>query len=33
MYAGFKRIAPVHDTGMDIKEPWISSLGFFNAGE
>jgi len=30
--AGFNRIAPDQDTGMDIKEPWISALGLFNAG-
>jgi len=31
--AGFNRIAPDQDTGMDLKEPWISALGLFNAGE
>jgi len=31
MYAGFKRIAPEQDTGMDLNEPWISALGLFNA--
>jgi hypothetical protein len=33
MYAGFKRIAPDQDTGMDLYDPWISALGLFNAGE
>ena len=33
MYAGFKRIAPEQETGMDLNEPWISALGLFNAGE
>jgi len=31
MYAGFKRIAPDQDTGMDLNEPWLSALGLFNA--
>ena len=25
MYAGFKRIAPEQDTGMDLNEPWNPS--------
>jgi len=25
MYAGFKRIAPEQDTGMDLNEPWITA--------
>jgi len=33
MYAGFKRIAPEQDTGMDLNEPWITALGLFNAGK
>ena len=33
MFAGFKRIAPKQDTGMDLNEPWISALGLFNAGK
>ena len=33
MYAGFKRVAPEQDTGMDLNEPWISALGLFNAGK
>jgi hypothetical protein len=32
MYAGFKRIAPDQDTGMDLKEPWIAALELFNLG-
>jgi hypothetical protein len=32
MYAGFKRIAPDQDTGMDLNEPWITALGLFNIG-
>ena len=32
MYAGFKRIAPDRDTGMDLNEPWITALGLFNIG-
>ena len=32
MYAGFKRIAPDQDTGMDFNEPWIIALELFNAG-
>jgi hypothetical protein len=31
--AGFKRIAPDQDTGMDLNEPWLSALGLFNAGK
>jgi hypothetical protein len=33
MYAGFKRIAPEQDTGMDLNEPWITALKLFNAGK
>ena len=33
MYAGFKRIAPDQDTGMDFNEPWITALGLFNNGK
>jgi hypothetical protein len=33
MYAGFKRIAPDQDTCMDLYEPRVTALGFFNAGE
>jgi hypothetical protein len=31
--AGFKRIAPEQDTGMDLNEPWITALDLFNAGK
>jgi len=31
MYAGFKRIAPDQDTGMDLNEPWITALELFNS--
>jgi hypothetical protein len=31
--AGFKRIAPDQDTGMDLNEPWLSALGLFNGGK
>jgi hypothetical protein len=31
--AGFKRIAPDQDTGMDLNEPWITALGLFNNGK
>jgi hypothetical protein len=30
MYAEFKLIAPEHDTGMDLNEPWITALELFN---
>jgi hypothetical protein len=30
MYAGFKRIAPEQDTGMDLNEPWITALRLSN---
>jgi hypothetical protein len=32
IYAGFKRIAPDQDTGMDLYDTWISALGLFNVG-
>ena len=31
MYAGFKRIAPDQDTGIELNEPWITALELFNA--
>jgi hypothetical protein len=31
--AGFKRIAPDQDTGMDLNEPWIAALELFNLGK
>jgi tetratricopeptide (TPR) repeat protein len=33
MFAGFKRIAPEQDTGMDLNEPWITALEMFNSGK
>jgi Tfp pilus assembly protein PilF len=30
MYAGFKRIAPEHDLGMDLNEPFLTALELFN---
>ena len=33
MFAGFKRIAPDQDTGMDLNEPWITALELFNSGK
>ena len=33
MYAGFKRIAPDQDTGMDLNEPWITALELFHVGK
>ena len=32
MFAGFKRIAPDQDTGMDLSEPWVTALELFNSG-
>ncbi len=31
MYAGFKRVAPEHDLGMDLNDPFLAALGLFNA--
>jgi hypothetical protein len=31
MHAGFKRIAPEQDTGMDLEEPFLQALELFNA--
>jgi hypothetical protein len=33
MFAGFKRIAPEHDLGMDLHEPFLSALEMFQKGE
>jgi hypothetical protein len=33
MFAGFKRIAPDQDTGMDLNEPWIAALELFNSAK
>ena len=30
MHAGFKRLAPGEDTGMDLDEPFLTALGMFN---
>ncbi len=30
MFAGFKRIAPDQDVGMDLNEPWVAALELFN---
>jgi hypothetical protein len=29
--AGFKRIAPHQDTGMDLNKPWLTALELFNS--
>ncbi len=31
MHAGFKRLAPEQDTGMDLHEPFLTALGLFNS--
>jgi Flp pilus assembly protein TadD len=31
MFAGFKRVAPEHDVGMDLNEPFLTALELFNA--
>ena len=33
IYAGFKRIAPDQDAGMDLNEPWITALELFHVGK
>lgn len=33
MYAGFKRIAPEMDSGMDLDDPFLTALQLFEAGE
>jgi hypothetical protein len=33
MYAGFKRIAPEHELGIDLHEPFLKALGMFQRGE
>jgi hypothetical protein len=33
MFAGFKRIAPDQDVGMDLHERWIAALELFNSGK
>ena len=32
MHAGFKRIAPELDSGMDLEEPFLQALALFNSG-
>ncbi len=31
MFAGFKRVAPEHDVGMDLNDSFLAALGLFNA--
>ena len=31
MYAGFKRVAPEHDIGMDLNDPFLAAWSLFNA--
>ncbi len=31
MFAGFKRIAPDRDTGLDLDAPFLTAVGLFNA--
>jgi hypothetical protein len=33
MFAGFKRIAPDQDVGMDLNDPWVAALELFDAGK
>jgi tetratricopeptide (TPR) repeat protein len=33
MYAGFKRLAPDHDLGMDLNEPFLKALEIFQKGD
>jgi Flp pilus assembly protein TadD len=33
MFAGFKRIAPEHDLGMDLNDPFLTALEMFQKGE
>src|SRR5436189_646901 len=33
MYAGFKRVAPEHDVGMDLNEPFLTALQLYESGE
>ena len=32
MYAGYKRIAPGHELGMDLNEPFLMALEMFQSG-
>ena len=29
MYAGFKRVAPEHDVGMDLNDPFLTALSLY----
>jgi len=31
MYAGFKRVAPEHDPGMDLNDPFLTALQLHQA--
>ena len=33
MYAGFKRISPQHDVGMDLNDPFLTALQLYESGE
>ena len=33
MYAGFQRVAPGHDVGMDLNEPFLTALQLHNKRE
>lgn len=33
MYAGFKHVAPEHDVGMDLEEPFLTALQMRESGE
>jgi hypothetical protein len=33
MYAGFKRVAPEQDVGMDLNEPFLTALQLHESGE
>ena len=33
MYAGFKRVAPEHDVGMDLDDPFLTALQLHEGGE
>ena len=33
MFAGFKRVAPEHDVGMDVEEPFLTALQIHESRE
>jgi hypothetical protein len=33
MFAGFKRVAPEEDVGMDLNEPFLTALQLHESGE